>query len=124
MTDMLKPSLAFYTDEEIGNEFRKRITRIYGDVREMTEEEVLAVASDESFAIRDENIATVRCLITGNPVGTDTWQVGQECPCDNCRGWSRDERMDLTLADMRGLSGNERPNPTIATSKNHVRDRD
>ena len=26
----------------------------------------------------------VRCLATGNPVGTDTWQVGRPCRCANC----------------------------------------
>lgn len=24
------------------------------------------------------------CLITGNPVGTDTWQLGYGCKCANC----------------------------------------
>jgi hypothetical protein len=26
-----------------------------------------------------------RCEITGNPVGTDTWQVDHPCSCSNCR---------------------------------------
>jgi hypothetical protein len=27
----------------------------------------------------------LRCLITNNPVGTDTWMVGRPCQCQNCR---------------------------------------
>jgi hypothetical protein len=27
---------------------------------------------------------TLRCVVTGNPVGTDTWQVGKRCPCWAC----------------------------------------
>ena len=26
----------------------------------------------------------LRCLVTGNPVGTDTWEVGRPCACRNC----------------------------------------
>ena len=27
----------------------------------------------------------MRCKVTSNPVGTDTWAVGFVCPCDNCQ---------------------------------------
>jgi hypothetical protein len=26
----------------------------------------------------------MRCLVTGNECGTDTWQVGSPCGCRNC----------------------------------------
>ena len=29
----------------------------------------------------------MRCLVTGNMCGSDTWAVGHECPCDSCRRW-------------------------------------
>ncbi len=29
--------------------------------------------------------APLRCHVTGNPVGTDTWTVGQPCACPNCK---------------------------------------
>lgn len=27
----------------------------------------------------------LRCEVTGNPCGTDTWRVGHECPCPQCQ---------------------------------------
>lgn len=29
------------------------------------------------------------CLFTRNPCGTDTWQVGRACRCDNCQAWAQ-----------------------------------
>ncbi len=29
----------------------------------------------------------IRCLITNNPVGTDTWQEDSPCECKNCLTW-------------------------------------
>ena len=31
--------------------------------------------------------ASVRCLVTKNPRGTDTWKVGRPCQCGNCQAW-------------------------------------
>ena len=31
----------------------------------------------------------LRCRITGNQCGTDTWMVGHPCQCDNCQAWLR-----------------------------------
>lgn len=28
---------------------------------------------------------SLRCLVTGNPFGTDTWRQGYSCPCANCQ---------------------------------------
>lgn len=28
-----------------------------------------------------------RCVITGNPCGTDTWEVNHPCPCVECQAW-------------------------------------
>ena len=27
----------------------------------------------------------LKCLVTGNPCGTDTWIVGRSCKCINCQ---------------------------------------
>lgn len=29
----------------------------------------------------------LRCYITSNPCGTDTWMVGEECKCVACQTW-------------------------------------
>ncbi len=31
----------------------------------------------------------LRCLVTKNKCGTDTWAVGQPCQCENCQRWLR-----------------------------------
>jgi len=31
--------------------------------------------------------AILRCKITGNPCGTDTWMRGSECQCVGCQRW-------------------------------------
>ena len=30
---------------------------------------------------------TLRCLITSNPCGTDTWEIDNPCQCENCQTW-------------------------------------
>jgi hypothetical protein len=30
-----------------------------------------------------------RCKITGNPCGTDTWEVNHPCQCENCQKFLR-----------------------------------
>lgn len=32
-----------------------------------------------------------RCLVTNNPCGTDTWQVGYACSCEPCQHYLRVE---------------------------------
>ena len=32
-----------------------------------------------------------RCSVTGNPCGTDTWEVSYQCPCESCQAWVRDQ---------------------------------
>jgi hypothetical protein len=32
-------------------------------------------------------LAHLRCEVTTNPVGTDTWSVGHSCPCATCQTW-------------------------------------
>ena len=34
----------------------------------------------------------LRCLITENPCGTDTWKVGYSCQCINCQKWLQSEK--------------------------------
>lgn len=34
----------------------------------------------------------LRCKGTGNPCGSDTWQVGVECECGNCQAWLKEFR--------------------------------
>lgn len=29
----------------------------------------------------------LRCAVTGNPCGTDTWSKGVECQCAHCQAW-------------------------------------
>lgn len=38
-----------------------------------------------------------RCLYSKNPCGTDTWQAGKPCPCENCQEW-----IDSTLLERTG----------------------
>lgn len=32
-------------------------------------------------------IQMIRCSVTGNPSGTDTWMEGHPCKCDGCTLW-------------------------------------
>ncbi len=32
-------------------------------------------------------IQMIRCSVTGNPCGTDTWMEGHPCKCDGCQLW-------------------------------------
>lgn len=36
-----------------------------------------------------------RCLVTGNPCGTDTRPVGVPCLCANCASWLAENQMEL-----------------------------
>lgn len=39
---------------------------------------ILTALAEQAFA------AARRCVITGNPLGTDTWAAGYVCPCEPC----------------------------------------
>ena len=41
----------------------------------------------------------VRCEVTGNPCGTDTWFVGHPCSCGPCREFVRTSGLGLAAAD-------------------------
>lgn len=43
----------------------------------------------------------LRCLITGNPVGTDTWKIGYSCQCQICQTASEIERLRSELEQAR-----------------------
>ena len=43
-----------------------------------------------------------RCIYSGNPCGTDTWQVGTSCPCSECQRW-----LQLQPAALRAPAGGE-----------------
>lgn len=47
-------------------------------------------------------VAVLRCEVTGNPVGTDTRQVGFPCRCENCSPPDKRERAAAlqALADL------------------------
>lgn len=47
-------------------------------------------------------VAVLRCEVTGNPVGTDTRQVGFPCHCENCSPPDKKERAAAlqALADL------------------------
>jgi hypothetical protein len=34
-----------------------------------------------------QSIAVDRCLVSGNPCGSDTWMEGTMCHCQNCQRW-------------------------------------
>jgi len=34
----------------------------------------------------------LRCLITNNPCGTDTWEINTPCRCENCQQYLNDIR--------------------------------
>jgi len=36
---------------------------------------------------------SLRCLITGNPCGTDTWEIHHACPCQNCQEWMKEKHL-------------------------------
>lgn len=48
------------------------------------------------------------CLFTRNPCGTDTWQVGKSCMCDNCQAWAQgfNEGRDSISSTVRQLQLN------------------
>jgi hypothetical protein len=35
----------------------------------------------------DALVALLRCKVTKNPMGTDTWMVGYKCPCESCQAY-------------------------------------
>ena len=37
----------------------------------------------------------VKCKITGNECGTDTWMEGRPCLCENCQRWLAENQKDL-----------------------------
>lgn len=44
-------------------------------------------------------VAETHCLVTGNPVGTDTWQVGHPCRCANCSTLAKPVAGDVVLKE-------------------------
>lgn len=56
--------------------------------------------------LRPEDL--LRCLITKNVCGTDTWTVGHPCQCENCQRW-------LRLQAPPGASAMERAEEIIST---------
>ena len=42
----------------------------------------------------------LRCLVTKNRCGTDTWSIGKPCMCDNCMHYMWQLRMDKILAGV------------------------
>lgn len=34
-------------------------------------------------------VPELRCEVTGNLCGTDTWEISYECPCQPCQQWLR-----------------------------------
>ena len=38
---------------------------------------------------------TLRCVITGNLCGTDTWKDGCPCLCENCKRWLTENQKDM-----------------------------
>jgi hypothetical protein len=36
-----------------------------------------------------------RCKITGNPCGTDTWQIDHPCQCKNCQKYLKESHVHL-----------------------------
>lgn len=71
--------------------------------------------------MQDENSPTLttgwpsslRCLITGNSCGTDTWQVGHPCKCSECQAWLGMECIRVTgqsnTTDTGPIKGLNRP---------------
>jgi len=42
----------------------------------------------------------MRCLVTGNPLGTDAWAEGYVCPCKNCSdAYEKRERRIIKAKD-------------------------
>lgn len=43
-----------------------------------------------------------RCEITGNPCGTDTWEINHPCQCKNCQKYLKKEELkrDYKLEDF------------------------
>ncbi len=35
-------------------------------------------------------VSVLRCEITGNPCGTDTWEINYTCPCKNCQQYLKE----------------------------------
>ena len=36
----------------------------------------------------------MKCEVTNNPCGTDTWEDGYECPCLECTKWLNEQLVD------------------------------
>ena len=47
---------------------------------------------------------TLRCNVTRNLCGTDTWQAGHTCPCESCKAWLAGKRAGLAAGRARGLT--------------------
>jgi hypothetical protein len=42
----------------------------------------------------------LRCLVTKNRCGSDTWMVGRPCQCDTCFAWLRLSEVEAALAEI------------------------
>ena len=49
-----------------------------------------------------------RCLVTGNLVGTDTWQVGSSCPCATCQRMLKEHAEQRIAATVAWLEAEQR----------------
>ena len=41
----------------------------------------------------------LRCEITGNPCGTDTWEINYSCQCKNCQLYLKDLAIEIKKGD-------------------------
>ncbi len=53
------------------------------------DEEKGIVRADITLELEDARRGEVRCEVTGNPCGTDTWEVNSPCQCSPCRGYAK-----------------------------------
>jgi hypothetical protein len=88
-------------EEKAKNVTERYLTAIRARAADRSEEMTL---QDAALAQSD---ARLRCLVTGNPCGTDTWQVGSPCACANCQAWLAQSDADRPL----GFRTNDVPNP-------------
>ena len=41
----------------------------------------------------------LRCEITSNPCGTDTWEINHPCECKNCQLYLKDLAIEIKKGD-------------------------
>ena len=62
------------------------IVRLIDQVDHM-EETILQVIGESGKLYLSEVRGVIRCQITNNPCGTDTWMVGHPCTCEHCTAY-------------------------------------